>query len=168
MVKIENEKLTVLINKFGAELKSVINKENGIEYIWPGTEGSFKKSAPNLFPFIGNILSGEIDYPLGKNERVTLPMTKHGFARDLEFETLEVTNDTARFQLKPNSYTKERYPYNFSLIVEYILVEDTLHHNYIVKNIFSEDWVLWEIITTSWTFLKVPLICSCISLKNIK
>ena len=57
MVKIENEKLTVLINKFGAELKSVINKENGIEYIWPGTEGSFKKSAPNLFPFIGNILS---------------------------------------------------------------------------------------------------------------
>lgn len=134
MVKIENEKLTVLVNKFGAELKSVINKENGIEYIWPGTEGSFKKSAPNLFPFIGNILSGEIDYPLGKNERVTLPMTKHGFARDLEFETLEVTNDTARFQLKPNSYTKERYPYNFSLIVEYILVEDTLHHNYIVKN----------------------------------
>jgi len=41
-------------------------------------------------------------------------------------------------------------------------------YNYIVKNIFSEDWVLWEIITTSWTFLKVPLICSCISLKNIK
>ena len=91
MVKIENEKLTVLINKFGAELKSVINKESGIEYIWPGTEGSFKKSAPNLFPFIGNILNGEIDYPLGKSERVTLPMTKHGFARDLGFETLEVT-----------------------------------------------------------------------------
>lgn len=134
MVKIENGKLTVLINKFGAELKSVINKENGIEYIWPGTEGSFKKSAPNLFPFIGNILSGKIDYPLGKNERVTLPMTKHGFARDLDFEILEVTSTTAKFQLKPNLYTEERYPYNFSLIVEYILVEDTLHHNYIVKN----------------------------------
>ena len=134
MVKIENEKLTVLINKFGAELKSVINKDNNIEYIWPGTEGNFKKSAPNLFPFIGNILGGEIDYPLGKNERVTLPMTKHGFARDLEFEILEITNTTAKFQLKPTLYTKERYPYNFSLVVEYILVEDTLYHNYIVRN----------------------------------
>ncbi|MCQ8211281.1 aldose 1-epimerase family protein [Cetobacterium somerae] len=134
MIKIENEKLVVLINKFGAELKSVVNKENNIEYIWPGTDGSFKKSAPNLFPFIGNILKGEIDYPLGKDERVSLPMTKHGFARDLDFETLEITKTTAKFQLKPNEYIKEKYPYNFSLIIEYILENDTLHHNYVVKN----------------------------------
>ncbi|WP_432205000.1 aldose 1-epimerase family protein [Cetobacterium somerae] len=134
MVKIESKKLVVLINKFGAELKSVVNKESGIEYIWPGLEGSFKKSAPNLFPFIGNILKGEIDYPLGKNERVVLPMTKHGFARDLDYEILEITETTAKFELKPNHYTKERYPYNFSLIVEYIIDEDTLHHNYLVKN----------------------------------
>ena len=134
MIKIENEKLIVSINRFGAELKSVLNKENKIEYIWSGTEGSFKKSAPNLFPFIGNILKGEVDYPLGKDERITLPMTKHGFARDLDFEILEATKTTVRLQLKPDSYTKERYPYNFSLIVEYILEDDKLYHNYIVKN----------------------------------
>lgn len=134
MIRIENEKLVVLINRFGAELKSIVNKENGIEYIWPGTEGTFKKSAPNLFPFIGNIVTGTIDYPLGKDERVILPMTKHGFARDVDFEILEITEDTAKFQLRPNAYTEERYPYNFSLIVEYILVEDKVYHNYYVKN----------------------------------
>lgn len=134
MITIENEKLVVQINRFGAELKSVVSKDSGIEYIWPGTEGSFKKSAPNLFPFIGNILKGEIDYPLGKEERVTLPMTKHGFARDLDFEVLEISKTMARFQLKPSTYTKERYPYNFSLTVEYILEDDVLKHNYIVKN----------------------------------
>lgn len=134
MIKIENEKLVVLINKFGAELKSIVNKDNGIEYVWPGTEGTFKKSAPNLFPFIGNIVTGTIDYSLGKDERVTLPMTKHGFARDVDFEVLELTETVARFQLKPSAYTEEKYPYNFLLIVEYILEDDTLHHNYIVKN----------------------------------
>ncbi len=134
MITIENEKLVVQINRFGAELKSVVSKDSGIEYIWPGTEGGFKKSAPNLFPFIGNILKGEIDYPLGKEERVTLPMTKHGFARDLDFEVLEISKTMARFQLKPSTYTKERYPYNFSLTVEYILEDDVLKHNYIVKN----------------------------------
>lgn len=134
MITIENEKLVVQINRFGAELKSVVSKDSGIEYIWPGTEGSFKKSAPNLFPFIGNILKGEIDYPLGKEERVTLPMTKHGFARDLDFEVLEISKTMARFQLKPSTYTKEKYPYNFSLTVEYILEDDVLKHNYIVKN----------------------------------
>ncbi|MGL5951483.1 MAG: hypothetical protein ACRCZH_08690 [Cetobacterium sp.] len=134
MIKIENEKLVVLINRFGAELKSIMNKENGIEYIWPGTEGTFKKSAPNLFPFIGNIVTGVINYPLGKEERVTLPMTKHGFARDVDFEVLELTETTVRLQLKPNAYTEEKYPYNFSLIVEYILIEDKVYHNYYVKN----------------------------------
>ncbi|MGL5053794.1 MAG: aldose 1-epimerase family protein [Cetobacterium sp.] len=134
MIKIENKKLVILINKFGAELKSIKNKSNDIEYIWPGKEGSFKKSAPNLFPFIGNIVTGKIDYTLGKDERVTLPMTKHGFARDVNFEILEQTETTVKFELKPSAFIEKMYPYNFSLIVEYVLEDDILHHNYIVKN----------------------------------
>lgn len=134
MIKLENNNLVVLINIFGAELKSLKNKKTNIEYIWPGLEGSFKKSAPNLFPFIGNIKNGEIDYPLMDDKRVTLKMTKHGFARDLEFKLNEVSSNRAVFELLPNDYTKEMYPYNFSFKVEYILEEDTLIHNYIVKN----------------------------------
>lgn len=35
-VKIENEKLFVTINEHGAELASLINKSNGINYLWSG------------------------------------------------------------------------------------------------------------------------------------
>lgn len=133
MIKIENDKLVVLISKSGAELKSVIRKDNEIQYIWPGTSGSFKKSAPNLFPFIGNIANGKIDYPIG-GKRMVLPMTKHGFARDLEFKLLESSETKAIFELTPNEYTKEKYPYIFSFKVIYKLEEDILTHEYVVEN----------------------------------
>ncbi|MEG0068790.1 aldose 1-epimerase family protein [Cetobacterium sp.] len=137
MIKIENDKLIVLINKYGAELKSVIRKDNEIEYIWPGTSGSFKKSAPNLFPFIGNIANGEVDYPVD-GERKILPMTKHGFARDLEFKLIESNQTKAIFELTPSEYTKERYPYKFSFKVIYELKDDILTHEYIVENMDSK------------------------------
>ena len=35
-VMLENEKLRVLINEHGAELASLISKENGFEYMWSG------------------------------------------------------------------------------------------------------------------------------------
>lgn len=35
-VKIENEKLFVTINEHGAELASLINKSNGMNYLWSG------------------------------------------------------------------------------------------------------------------------------------
>ena len=38
-VKIENEKLFVTINEHGAELASLINKSNGINYLWSGDIG---------------------------------------------------------------------------------------------------------------------------------
>lgn len=133
MIKLENNDIVISINEMGAELKSVFSKENQIEYIWSGEKGSFKKSAPNLFPFIGNIKYEEIDYPYN-GERKILPMTKHGFARDLEFQIVEKSATKVVFQLEPNNYTKERYPYKFSLRIIYEIVKNQVIHRYLVKN----------------------------------
>ena len=133
MIKLENDDIVISINEMGAELKSIFSKKNQIEYIWPGEKGSFKKSAPNLFPFIGNIKYEEIDYPYN-GERKILPMTKHGFARDLEFQIVEKSATKVVFQLEPNNYTKERYPYKFSLKIIYEIVENQIIHKYLVKN----------------------------------
>lgn len=133
MIKLENSNLVVSISEQGAELKSIFSKKDGIEYIWPGETGTFKKSAPNLFPFIGNIKHGEIEY-LYNGERKKFPMTKHGFARDLKFEVIEQQNDRAVFLLTPNDYTLERYPYNFALEVIYEIKDNEVIHKYLVKN----------------------------------
>lgn len=137
MYRLENELLKIEIESKGAELKSVFGKIDKIEYIWPGTEGSFQKSAPNLFPFIGNIKNGEINYPY-KGKRIILPMDKHGFVRDMEFELIKEEKDILEFQLKWNELLKSKYPYEFLFKVKYELKENILIQSYIVENIDEE------------------------------
>ncbi len=134
MIILENNEIIIKINLKGAELKSLFNKVTEQEYIWPGISGTFKKSAPNLFPFIGNIKNGEINY-FYNGEVITKPMTKHGFARDLEFVLISQTKTSATFELTENEYTKNMYPYNFSLKVIYEILENKVFHKYIVKNL---------------------------------
>lgn len=43
-VKIENEKLFVTINEHGAELASLINKSNGMNYLWSGDSKYWEES----------------------------------------------------------------------------------------------------------------------------
>lgn len=52
VIEIKNEKLTVGIDTFGAELKYV-NGCNGTKFMWPGEVGVWKSTAPILFPFCG-------------------------------------------------------------------------------------------------------------------
>lgn len=51
--KIFNDKLTAIIDSKGAELKSLVNGD--IEYIWPGSEDSWNRSSPVLFPIVGSL-----------------------------------------------------------------------------------------------------------------
>ena len=52
-VKIENEKLFVTINEHGAELASLINKSNGMNYLWSGDSKYWGRKSPVLFPIEG-------------------------------------------------------------------------------------------------------------------
>ena len=59
-VKIENEKLFVTINEHGAELASLINKSNGINYLWSGDSKYWGRKSPVLFPIEGALKDGKM------------------------------------------------------------------------------------------------------------
>ena len=60
-------------------------------------------------------------------------MKQHGFARDLEFEEIEYTDNIQSYLLKSNKTTKEKYPYDFIINVTYMAKENKVTTQYKVK-----------------------------------
>lgn len=122
---VENEKLKISADTFGAELHSI--KMGDMEYLWQCGD-SWKRYAPILFPFVCNTASKK--YFAGGTE-YTMP-SNHGFARDSEFSLVETTENSITFELTNSDETLKVYPYKFSLLVKYtisdnkILVENTV------------------------------------------
>lgn len=91
---IENNFLKVTSIKKGAELTSIFNKEQNYEYLWQaGT--LWAKHSPVLFPIVGVLKDSKINI-YGKDYK----MTKHGFARDCEFEVFEANKNQITYFLK--------------------------------------------------------------------
>jgi len=113
---LENEILKIEIDSFGAELKSVLNKNNYREYMWYGNKKFWGRTSPVLFPFVGSLKNKEYKY-----EGKSYPMGQHGFARDNEHELIEQTDTSIWFSFKSNSATYELYPFDFELQCGYEL-----------------------------------------------
>ncbi|WP_067142646.1 aldose epimerase family protein [Oceanivirga salmonicida] len=123
----------IKVKNKGAELFSVV--VDGEEFIWNKKE-IWSKSSPILFPFVGDLIDAKYKY-MG---RVYNFGTKHGFARDKNFELLEKTNKKLSFILKSNFETRKIYPFDFELILNYeILSKNSIKMEYIVKNIGNNN-----------------------------
>ncbi|MEG2775044.1 MAG: aldose 1-epimerase family protein, partial [Acetivibrio sp.] len=59
---LENQRLRVTINNKGAEIQSIFGKEEKREYIWKGDSNYWGRSAPVLFPVVGNFKNKEYVY----------------------------------------------------------------------------------------------------------
>ena len=130
---LENENLKVEVDSFGAELKSVLHKENYREYMWYGNGKYWGRTSPVLFPFVGSL----------KNKRYlwkgrSYPMGQHGFARDTEFALLSRTETELRFVMCSDEKTRAQYPFDFELEIVYTLDGQTLHVRWIVRNTGAE------------------------------
>lgn len=129
MRSIGNEMLKVSIDEMGAELCSIIRKDDGTEYVWQADPSIWKRHAPLLFPIVGRLKDKE--YTLdGK----TWSITQHGFGRDMVFKARPVSTRCIEFVLTDNEYTHSMYPYAFQLIVRYSLDGNTLKKEHIVEN----------------------------------
>lgn len=126
---IENNFLTVKIDTLGAELISVKNKETGREYMWDKHSDAWNKSSPILFPNIGALKNGKFSYN-GKE----YTGEKHGFAKNKEFKVIKKTESEISFNLTWNNDTYVNYPFKFNLTLTYILNENELTMNYVIKN----------------------------------
>jgi galactose mutarotase-like enzyme len=81
---LENEFLSVGILNKGAELCSISNKINGLEYLWQAEPSVWAFHAPNLFPVVGNCINNQIQI-----DGIKYPMQRHGFARHSQFVLTE-------------------------------------------------------------------------------
>ncbi|KAF1304781.1 MULTISPECIES: aldose 1-epimerase family protein [Enterococcus] len=131
---IENDQLIAVIAEHGAELQSLKNKENQLEYIWKGDPEYWGKHAPLLFPIVGALKNDHYQYQ-GKN--YTLP--RHGFARNMDFEVVNHTAESVSFLLKSSEETRENYPFDFELYVHYELGGDGIQVRYEVINLSEEE-----------------------------
>jgi len=137
MITIKNEHIIASFVTLGAELKSF--KFKGKEYIWPGSEKSWKGSAPILFP----ICSGLKDDTYYLDDK-KYQLQKHGYARFCEFEVENLENDLVTFLLKSNDESKKVYPFDYELRITYSLTDNGLKVDYNVKNL-SEDTMYFSI-----------------------
>lgn len=125
---ISNSILKAQIKHLGAELISLKSNQNK-EYIWEGNPTFWGKHSPILFPIVGT-LKNNIYLINGKQYQ----LNRHGFAREMEFELIQKTPESARFSLISTKETKKMYPFDFELQICYSLKGNKLNIDFKVEN----------------------------------
>jgi galactose mutarotase-like enzyme len=136
---IENNNLRVAIKAHGAELDSIVHKQNQLEYLWQGDAAFWGKKSPILFPIVGTLKNNSFSF---EGENYTLP--RHGFARDKVFTLEHHTADEATFLLVSDEKSLENYPFSFEFRLHYALKDNILSVTYAVKNT-SEDLMYFSV-----------------------
>ena len=129
MLTIENQHLRVRVKPLGAELCSIFSKKLEQEIMWQPGDEIWNHSSMLLFPNPGRICRDRtiID---GK----VRPATMHGFAYNQQFEVVDHREDLLTLRLSANDYTRESFPYEFTLDVTFRLEGDVLYQELAVSN----------------------------------
>ena len=125
---ISNSNLTAQINHLGAELFSLQNQDTK-EYIWEGNPSFWGKHSPILFPIVGTLKNNSYHYE-GKEYQ----LSRHGFARDMEFILSKKSENSATFSLTSSEESRKLYPFDFELQVIYTLENNKLTIGYRIIN----------------------------------
>lgn len=131
---IENEYLKVTVTTWGAQVKSVVRKCDGVEHIWQADKSVWGYHAPILFPHTGRVVNGKIEVKGGIFESPA-----HGFGRIMEHDFVDQTEDTIVLELCASEETRAKFPYEFRLVSTFTLENDTLHHTLTVENLDEEN-----------------------------
>ena len=131
---LENEYLKVTVTTWGAQLKSVVRKCDGVEHMWQADKAVWGYHAPILFPFCGKVKDGMIEARGQHFENVP----QHGFARIGEHTLVKHTENTVVLELSDSEATYAMWPYAFRLTTTYTLDGDTVRHTLAVENTDDE------------------------------
>lgn len=129
-ISIQNNFLKAIIDTKGAELNSLVKITDEKEYIWDGNPAFWGKHSPVLFPIVGTLKDNCYFYENKKYE-----LSRHGFARDIEFEVIEKSESSVVFLLKSSELTLQKYPFSFELKLTYSLIENKLSIGYSIHNL---------------------------------
>lgn len=132
-VKLENEFLCVEIAEMGAEVTRIYDKIEDNEILWEGNPVYWKRHSPVLFPNVGKTYKNRVLI-----NGTQYPTSQHGFARDNVFTCIEAANEKASFMFRSSEETKEVYPFDFELHINYKLNKKELTVEWQVKNCGDE------------------------------
>ncbi|MGL5820200.1 MAG: aldose 1-epimerase family protein [Sarcina sp.] len=131
---LKNEILTITAHEHGGELHSITGNSDNTEYLWNGNPEYWKYHAPILFPIVGKVNNGSY-----KIDGKTFELPQHGLARVSDFKLVDKTNDSLSFELVYSENTLKVYPYKFSLIIKYTLIDNNVKTEYMVKNLDNKN-----------------------------
>lgn len=140
MITIENGFIKATVSEHGAELKSLIDKNTGVEHLWQGEAKSWARQAPVLFPIVGKLKDDQYTY-----QDKTYHMTQHGFARDRDFKVISHTETEVILQLVDDAQTRAMYPFAFELRVRYALINNLVKVRYTVENPSDHELLYYSV-----------------------
>jgi galactose mutarotase-like enzyme len=117
----------------GAELRS-LKDIFGTEYIFQGDAKYWGRRSPVLFPIIGEQKDGKFEY-----EGKTYEMSRHGFARDAEFEVIARNRSRVLLSFASNGNTLRAYPFHFRFQTAFSIENTVLSVEYSVENTGGSD-----------------------------
>ena len=132
-VKLENEFLCIEIAEMGAEVTRIYDKTEDNEILWEGNPVYWKRHSPVLFPNVGKTYKNRVLI-----NGTQYPTSQHGFARDNVFTCIEAAKERASFMFRSSEETKEVYPFDFELHINYKLNKKELTVEWQVKNCGDE------------------------------
>jgi galactose mutarotase-like enzyme len=137
---LENALIKVEVSQQGAELQSIFNKQNGIEYLWQGEASVWPRKAPVLFPIVGKVKDNTYTY---NDNAYTLP--QHGFARDRAFKLYASTSTSCTYRLTSSEETVNIFPFKFELDIIYSIQDATLKVEYRIHNPSDKNELFFSI-----------------------
>ena len=140
----KNGNIEITVESKGAELKALL--KDGKDFMWNADAKYWAKTSPVLFPFVGGCKEGKYTY-----KGIEYPMGRHGFARDNEFELVEIGENNLKFSYKSNEESLKVYPFNFEFIINYVITADGVNLEYEVFN--KEDGEMYFNLGTHPAFM---------------
>lgn len=134
MVALINKKITLVVDKIGAEIKSLKYKNKELMH-QPCT--FWKSTSPILFPIIGRLKNG---FTYIDNRKVSLDI--HGIVHKQNFSLVKQTKQKLVFKFI-NDQTL--FPYPCALYVEYYLTLNALKVSFIVENTSTRNKLFYNI-----------------------
>jgi galactose mutarotase-like enzyme len=129
MILLENDYISASFLRKGAELKQLVDQKTGMDYLWNSDPDYWAKSSPVLFPIVGALKDDAYTYGAQPYS-----LSRHGFAREMDFEVIQVNAHTLLFTLEHTPDTLVHYPFEFKLALRYVLEGPVLSCSYEVYN----------------------------------
>ena len=127
---LENEYLKVTVTQWGAQVKSVVRKCDGVEHIWQADPAVWGYHAPILFPYCGKLKEGKLE----TDGTIYASPAQHGFARTSQHCLVCHTPEKICLELTHSPETLAVFPWEFRLLSTFTLEGDALHHTLTVEN----------------------------------